>query len=81
MNEYGLEDRVGKNLWVVKVYHMVGVGLNMITYFRGVTGLMLLYAFDEVFAGLTNTEGSTRTNKAEYYVGSFEVTLGNENSP
>ena len=33
---------VGKDLWVVKVYFMVGVGLNMVTYFRGVTGLMLL---------------------------------------
>ena len=34
--------RVGKNLWVVEVHFMVGVGLDMVTYFRGVTGLMLL---------------------------------------
>ena len=33
---------------------MVGVGLDMVTYFRGVNGLMLLQAFDEVSAGLAN---------------------------
>ena len=30
----------GKDLWVVKVYFVVGIGLNMVTYFRGVTDLM-----------------------------------------
>ena len=33
---------VGKDLWVVEVHFMVSVGLDIITYFRGVTGLMLL---------------------------------------
>ena len=49
LNEYELEDEefvfiwgVSKDLRVVKVYFMVGVGLDMVTYFRGITGLMLL---------------------------------------
>ena len=54
---------MGKYLWVVKVYFMAGVGLDMVTYFRGVTALMLFYAFYEVSAGLANIKGFTRTIK------------------
>ena len=32
---------VGKDLWVVKVCFVVGVGLTVVTYFPGVTGLVL----------------------------------------
>ena len=55
-----------EDLWVVKVNFMVGVGLDMVTYFRGVTGLMLLQAFDEVSAGLANIKGATGTIKTVY---------------
>ena len=42
---------MGKDMWVVEVHFMVGVGLDMVTYFRGVIGLRLLYTFDEVSSG------------------------------
>ena len=67
---------MGKDLWVVKVYFMVGVGLDMVTYFRGVTGLMLPETFDEFFSGLAKIRGSTGTIKTVYYVASSEVALG-----
>ena len=57
---------MGKDLWVIKVYFMVGVGLDMVTYFRGVTGLMLLQALNEVSAGLANIKGYTGTIKTVY---------------
>ena len=50
-----------KHLWVVKVYFMVGVGLDMATYFRGVTGLMLLKMFNEASADQANIKGSSET--------------------
>ena len=55
---------------------MVGVGLDMVTYFQSVTGLMLFQAYNEVPAGLANTKGFTGTIKTVYYVASFEVVLG-----
>ena len=55
---------------------MVGVRLDMSTYFRAVTGLLLLYAFDKVFEGLAKIKGSTETIKTVYYLGSFKVVLG-----
>ena len=66
---------MGKDFRVDKVYFMVGVGLDIVTYFRGVSGLMLLQAFDEVSAGLANTKGSTGTIETVYCAASFEVWL------
>ena len=47
----------------------------MVTYFQGVTGLMLLHAFDEVSAGLADIKESTGTIMTVYYVASSEVAL------
>ena len=64
--------RMGEDLWVAKVYLMVGVGLDVVTYFRGVSTLMFFQAFDEVSASLTSVEGCIRTLKA---VGLYQVTF------
>ena len=47
LNESALKDEksvfiwgVGEDLWVVKVYFMVGIALDVVIYFQGVTVLM-----------------------------------------
>ena len=68
---------MGKDLWVLKVCIIVGVGLDIVTYFGGVTGLVKnCKRLNEVLAGLANIKGSARAIKTVYYAASSELALG-----
>ena len=62
---------MSEDMWVFKIYFMVGDGMDVVTYFGGVTVLTFFQAFDEVSASRANVEGSTGTIKEVYYVTSI----------